>query len=401
MQLTGEKGKVGTVSNKCINRSIVACINERAFDFIGVVLTPWHARMAAASYLKLRSNGLVNSGILLIDRHSKDGYLISPDAFDSDLEVAYLGRNGDSFAAMIQALVCRLLLPLFQSKKDKGRMVYIANPSFPGSIFDSFAALKLDCRFSYILLDEGIGSYLSSDEDWAKQSIKDRGLHGIGASLRSLLSKYEQKKMPKLICELKDKQRFKKFYLFEDDGSINSANASFVKRCFELNCKKEDASRLALNKEYEGAVVYCSQFPLVESGSISLAAHLRAVEVAYRVSKQLEVPFVIKLHPRESDLSIYAEFDACIDSRRGVALEDILGSLNSPPLCISSLCSTAMITATAVFDCCGIGLSGLVPKEEFSASFLQFCEKMNAVFGSYYKRPLTIKEFCAFLQRCN
>ena len=403
MRLTEDEEQVNPVLPPFEHRrrSIVACIKSGDFDFIGVAITPWHARIAVASYLKLRSSRLVDTGILLIDRHNKDGYLITPETIAPGLKVTYLERGSDSVASMARAFICRMVLPSLQAKKKSGRLVYIANPSFPGSIFDSFAALTLDCRFSYILLDEGVGSYLSSAKDWAEQSIRDRGLHGPSAIMRSWLFIHEQRQIPKLIRELEENNRFEKYYLFKDDGSLNANNAEFVKKSFALNSKNAESSTHLINEKYKGSVVFCSQFPLVEAGSISLDAHLKAVKASYQVSKRLGVRLVIKTHPRENDITLYNGFDAYIDSRRGVALEDILGDLDMPPLCIASLCSTAMITAAAVFNCHGIGLNKLISDEDASDSFVIFCDRLSSLFGRYYKSPSSIDELYSFLEFSN
>ena len=401
MQLTGNEKQMSTgpLAVGVDRRSIVACIKSRRYDFVGVAITPWHARMAVASYLKLRSNHLVNSGILLIDRHNKDGYLVLPETNATGLRVAYLERGMDGWVSMIKAFVCRLAMPLLQSRKEHGRLVYIANPSFPGSIFDNIAALRFDCRLSYILLDEGVGSYLTTTEDWARQSIEDRGLHGFSAMVRTWLFGYEQRELPKLILKLEEDKRYEMFYLFERDGRLNKTNAVFVKNSFELNAKTVGISVRMNNSKYENAIVFCSQYPLVEAGSISLAAYRCAVEAAYRASRLLGVPLVIKLHPRESNLDIYDGFDSFIDSRRGIALEDILGDLDRPPLCIASLCSTAMITASAIFGCSGISLNALIPTDEVSDSFNQFCRRMDLLFGRYYKTPESIDHLCNLLRQ--
>lgn len=403
MQLKGNGGHTGAMSLgvRPNRRNIVACILSKKYDYVGVAITPWHARMAVASYLKLRADHLVNSGIILIDRHNKDGYLVLPEVSAPGLSVAYLERSAGGWVSMVQAFVCRLALPSLQSKKESGHLVYVANPSFPGSIFDSFSALKLDCRLSYILLDEGVGSYLSTSEDWAKQSIRDRGLHGLSALIRNWLFNYEQRKLPEFISELEEKKRYELFYLFESDGKLNNTNAAFVKQSFELNAKSASFLVGSCNDKYKNSVVFCSQYPLVEAGSISLSAHCCAVDAAYQVSKRLGAPLVIKLHPRESDLEIYDGLDAFIDSRRGVALEDILGYLDKPPLCIASLCSTAMITASAVFGCSGISLNALIPDAEASDSFGLFCRRMDSLFGDYYKTPESIDEFCLFIKRAH
>lgn len=402
MQLRGNRRhtSVASLGIESDRRGIVACIKSGAFDYVGVAITPWHMRVAVASYLKLRADHSVNSGIILIDRHNKDGYLASVEVSVPGLSVAYLDR-GDGWTSMIQAFVCRLALPFLQSKKDSGRLVYVANPSFPGSIFDSFSALKLDCRLSYILLDEGVGSYLTTTEDWAKQSIRDRGLHGLSALMRNWLFNYEQDELPKLVSELEEKKRYEKFYLFERDGTASTTNAAFVKQSFELNAKSASVLLSSHNDKYKNAVVFCSQYPLVEVGSISLVAHRCAIDAAYQVSRRLGVPMVIKLHPRESDFEIYNGFDAFIDSRHGVALEDILGDLNEPPLCIASLCSTAMITASAVFGCSGISLNALIPDGEASDGFALFCRSMDSLFGDYYKTPESVDEFCFFLKEAH
>lgn len=402
MQLRGNRQhtSVASLGIESDRRGIVACIKSGAFDYVGVAITPWHMRVAVASYLKLRADHSVNSGIILIDRHNKDGYLASVEVSVPGLSVAYLDR-GDGWTSMIQAFVCRLALPFLQSKKDSGRLVYVANPSFPGSIFDSFSALKLDCRLSYILLDEGVGSYLTTTEDWAKQSIRDRGLHGLSALMRNWLFNYEQDELPKLVSELEEKKRYEKFYLFERDGTASTTNAAFVKQSFELNAKSASVLLSSHNDKYKNAVVFCSQYPLVEVGSISLVAHRCAIDAAYQVSRRLGVPMVIKLHPRESDFEIYNGFDAFIDSRHGVALEDILGDLNEPPLCIASLCSTAMITASAVFGCSGISLNALIPDGEASDGFALFCRSMDSLFGDYYKTPESVDEFCFFLKEAH
>lgn len=72
---TSARGSLDSFSKQ----TIVECIKSGRYDYVSVALTPWHARMAVGSYLKLRAANLVDKGILLIDRHSKDGYLISPE----------------------------------------------------------------------------------------------------------------------------------------------------------------------------------------------------------------------------------------------------------------------------------------------------------------------------------
>lgn len=375
-------------------RDIVSCFGSGSYDYVAVALTPWHARMVVSCYLKLKSSGQVKSGVLLIDRHNKDGFLISPETvIASGLDVAYLGRSDSDFIAF----VCRVLLPSLQSRKTSGRVVYFANPSFPGSVFDNLAVFRLDCRISYILIDEGVGSYLSSVDDWIRRSIDDCGFRGGKAIVRRWLGCYEQRRLPAIVKKLKKDRRYNKFYLFRNDGEIDSDSAVWLQRYLKISAERRKPIFKSYNKCYEGAVVYCSQYPLVQSGSISLAAHLESVEAAFRVSKELEVPFVIKLHPRETDLSVYGKFEAEIDSRYGIALEEVLGSLDKPPLCVASLCSTVMISASALFDCRCIGLSNLVLGEGVSENFVQFCKRMKDVFGSYYFRPATIGEFCAYL----
>lgn len=371
-------------------------INEHIFkdaysdpdtSMVGFAMTPWHALGVAAASRYLDGLGVEGKRVAVIQPHSASGVSVTKDSFqDPRFHVVELPPMV-GVSNYLRAAFARIH---FFSKQghgtSTGNPLFVACASFPGSFIRD---LSIECKrpVHFLLLDEGIGSYLNSSKDWVRQSSSDLGLSSLLKFVRIGLGGIDASYFEKKKQALKDEDRFTRFMLLDEQLNIDPAIAICYRSVLDsLESQSYDNGNL-----YENAVVINTQ-PLREDGLIRDGIYERLVIKIDEALKLAGYKTVIKPHPREMLSGQYVNSGCVVDATHGVAQEYIFSQLSQKPLCILGFNSSSLHTAQALFDIPAISFLNLVPESMLTSKGLNSKERYYAAFSKAVHFPATLTE---------
>ena len=218
------------------------------------------------------------------------------------------------------------------------------NQGLPDAAFWK-VAFKFDLPVKCVLLEEGVGSYLSHESALRFFSIRDR-------------SKEAQSIIARIMCcamRIVDKINDRKvrntvqidlFSVFETevDGSLvlNQDFACWFKRALDKQTQSKEVKNVNFQ---ENVVVVGTNFK--ELGSSNLES--LTMNMVFAAIDRAGYNVLFRPHPR-SDLNTYSNHqEISIDYQDNVSFEALLQSSQSKPVAVVGLCSSSQMTASALW----------------------------------------------------
>ena len=327
--------------------------------FIGVVISSWHLQGVAALLAKMSDEKQQPKAAIIIQEHNRNGWLLSEsDVLEvlSEYEVTvYRVDRLIKLPSLITTALSRsifLLRNVRTSNLKHGGCLTLASSVFPGTITRGFTGRNMYRPVRYIVIDEGVGSYLNSQKDWARIAIRDKGMSFPVAAIRLLFERADSR-FTDTVKKLHIKNDlYDDFRLLTKDGSVNNDAARCYRKSFNLGIHQIPGRTF---NQYEDAIIIDSQ-PLDSSGFVNRGVEIIDLIIQTLISNGYKV--VLRRHPRDG--ASYCTASAEIDSLTSVTQETILALCPDKPKCIISFYSTALITAKLLFDIPAISLMGLV-----------------------------------------
>ena len=310
-----------------VERELYKAVTQKGYRYIALVSTRWRELGAGAVYLSKKE--IDGHGLVVIESHPTAGLLLDSNAVCTDLfDVISISSNKDSgiFQKVSKAFWAWRL-----SRVSVGSTVYIASSTAPGAFFNILSFLSRPGSFSYIQLDEGVGTYLCDDRGW--EQIRRRE---TGGSPR-IVERY--------ICmNLRNSLQLDRYLLFSDDGTPNWEVIEGYKRILQFHRSSEKNICFSSNE-----ILFCTG-PYQEEGLVSYEKYFILLSTIKQIIDSIGLKIVVKPHPREKDCSIYGRLGFKVLAEPNESIEAVLNNSSTSPMAIMGFTSTALVTSRLLFN---------------------------------------------------
>lgn len=335
---------------------------SQSIDYIGMAITPFHARGINAVTLKHN----FDRGLFIIKPHISDGYLLDKDdiygALFGDVQVYFWDEllNDDALSWInlnLSAILTAFRQKRFPEEYDK----FIISPLEPDiQLLPIARQIWKNSVPGFVTVDEGFGTYLRRRKLRKINRYERFDNFGLQSVFRQLMIET----MGRPFNLIKNRQlrayNVDQFNIFEKDNSHLSVNKNIA-----MWYKKSFQQQTHFDKKYDCIIV---TQPLSEQGHLENEDELMIIEA---IVNHLSADKVgIKPHPRERDgkyTTLSNKFDSVEILSKSKPVEDIY--LSSAPDRVIGFTSTSLLTATAIFDLPAYTVAPMlkefVPKEVF------------------------------------
>ncbi len=348
-------------------------LKDKKIDFVATVISHWHAiGLDAFLYDHFINNNKIQ-GIILIQPHSENGYIINEKDFAfrnfNDSNIYYIDENffyphrknnnlliksAEFFYQYFKPILNKVM---FYNKKYNN--IFLIYPWFPtiNLIKKIFLHNNLSKKYSphMIIIDEGIGTYISDEASkiviGSNISFKDKIKNLLDISLASFERKILSNNVP-----------IQTRFLFR--SSIKNSNN--LKRRFEVNNDIVNSYKRILKIRKKNlhikstnTIIFLSQ-PYSEYCLCSLEDELMIIESLVQFLVNNNFSIILKLHPREYE----GKYDRIIEKYniekipQDFPIEDIFSGFK--PICVIGTLSTGLINANLFFDLKSISIVDMI-----------------------------------------
>ncbi len=345
--------------------------NEGKIKFVCSIITAWHLIGLKSYLLKLKEeNNNTVEGIVFIEKHPVNGYLIKDDMLDFGWGVichCVYGSGTDS--------VLRELANYHSFESD----FHVITPCFPEIILCNKIMRHFSVKAKAIVLDEGVGSYDTSLLRWAKsvmidtKSLRD-SLHFVGRYFyQRFLKAYKRIKV-------------ENFMLFKDNSGELSVDEDVVRYYTKL---MNQSAGGAIEVEENRYILFFTN-PLEEEGNVIGDDLINIYNEIVSICEARGYSVLFRLHPRETLLDKYKDFK--IITSQASSSEDLLNRLEKKPAYVIGAHSTSLVTAKLFFDIQAITIGKIL----YNYSRTDYCkhliDKYNKNFSSVVYIPSSLEE---------
>ena len=368
-----------------IRDSIAEVLLKDDIDFVVCyVISPWHAiGVDVLASGIMQRNDQKPSGIIAIAAHTKDGFLVHEKDFVcpsfAKTRFFYLDIRGQLsgtsiFQRYIKLLRILLGIRAIKKSKDNRRILHIASIVHPNiDILQLFTNRRIADKYRpvFSLLDEGIGSYMSSDV-WKlifrmHANKRQQGISVFKRFLLPALVRVENVVDAMVLrpivmtcmygCKVRNLNEAARKYIptetlfvfHEVEGRLvpDKQIADYYREVIERR-----AARHGKIEKGQNLVMLLTQ-PFSEYNQVSAEAELGIVERVVDIAVDRGFEVVLKPHPRENPdkyLQLATKFGhmKVRISEHSVPAEELFPIMH--PVCVIGYTSTALPIASAVYN---------------------------------------------------
>lgn len=348
---------------RSLEHALADAIDERQYSFVALVTSKWHELGAEAYYYG--NCDCCRRGLILIAPHPTAGYLLDADDVNTDCFDVEVVRNSNKMEKLLLAV-----LSISKSHKD---VPFIASSTKPG-LFLNLLARYGKQPVKHIRIDEGVGTYLCTEKDWERIAYAETG-HRNGVALKAL-----KKRLGKQDC-----LESQEFLLFDKHGNVNNSVAQAYERALMT---KEPRG----HDEFEGNDVVICTGPYREYGIISNEAYFSILNAVRKCCSDLGLRVVVKPHPRELHLDTYEALGFSFVKDSKASFEELLAGAANPPQCVLGFSSTALVTASVIFNVPVVCIEYLLQNDGELDDHFASVKRYQDFFKQYVLFPRTIDE---------
>ena len=364
--------------------------NNPNIDFVAYVVTQWHVHSLEASVKKIESLiGRKLNGIVVIKSHPKTGYAVGPESFSSSYQNIYFFENDEGMFDILKSEILGLFYYI-SLKSDEKERFYIFRPTgFRYPIVASIDnVIGKNRSVSVVEIDEGTATYLNNKEDLLTETINEQS--SVKGKIKAYIKYFEGKLFS--AQKMKIKGRYLNTCLF-----LKNENGECIDNGDMALYYSESISNFANMKEY---VFECNEKYVIinpEMSSLIFISgedfHDEMIKKTINIFRNRGYQIYIKPHPRVKDIKKYEEFGAHLISNCEMSQEAILSKTINRPDYIVGFMSTALVTASALFDVRAISLSQIViDQNEFIPHSNDNAKKFIKIFNNQVICPTNFGE---------
>ncbi len=371
---------------KTINRKELLSIilQDSNINFIAYVITPWHAISLNAALLYYKSKGINLRGITLIYPHIETGlHLAENDFKDPNIDVYISSDWGGVYNSYYDQNKSRLFNK-WQKIKQSCRFYhhvlfgrwniynrpnfFVFAPVFP-MVGVGLDLQKMDKQIKYVALDEGVGTYLDNMEETLPRV----------RSIRCLKNYWRDTIVTNHILPVFHKMQ--NAYLFHKKNNmcyLNQVMAPFYRQVVAAHTTPG-----LLDIDLTNTIVICTSV-LYDN----VFRDKEDIRVWRDVCEQLHhsgFKLAMKPHPRDTFFASFVDSWNCKLLDAKLSMEEICEQTH--PLAIIGHHSTALVTASALWNIPTICVTELFDRTKVDFDFMRIADKYKETFGGMIRFP--------------
>lgn len=360
-------------------------------NFLAWAITPWHVHGVHAALEFFKRQGIKTTGYIYIQDHHETGKVVSKElinGLDDEIEVKdeaeYKGHQNN----IIQNTILIIKKLLTMKKAETEDTVYVVIPHRPK--YSLLGELK-NSRIIYVIVDEGIGTYIIPEKQWIKESCrvscKANGEGKIIYWLKLLQENYLWKWYDKI---LKKKGCYidLRFFVKNNVNQYvpNKLALDIYKSVMHIDAKSDE------EYTYNFSKYVILNPPLNAANNYSDEQDIQVIKKCVEICKDNGIEVIVKPHPRERNLERYGSMGCIIEKRINISQEEIVSSSKIKPICVIGFTSTTLITLKYLFDVNTISICGLLDADKLSDTEKNKIMLFNNAFSQLVERPCDYNE---------
>lgn len=355
------------------NKIIELLKNEK--NIIVTAITPWHANSIEAAFLGSLIKKPIHA-IVLCEHVGDNLRIIGQKHFpviDAYGDVSYYDHKVTEFKDWkeIKSYILLFLKILFKKKGKKNIYIFSTEDLASYWIMNILYNLN-DVHIINIVADEGLGTY-------QKHAINIRTI--ILKFIKIILSKKITVKYDTLFFKTHNKKIV-----------LNKSILSRYQNVFKANDIKNIKNDLK-DIEIETKYIILSLAPIIEMDEISQECLIKILKIIANITQKMNVKVVVKPHPRENKMNIFAEFGWKMIKAKNVSMEVLLANLANKPIALIGSFSTALVTGRLFWDIHAVSILNLADKMEDCSLNNNDIDGFIYIYKKYISFPRNIKEF--------
>lgn len=339
--------------------------------FVSAICTAWHLIGLKAYLLKMgEKNSKTVEGLVFIDKHPVNGYLIKDDMLNFEFNVICHCVYGGGTDNILKEL---------EKYQRLASELCVITAFFPEVILCDKIATRYSIKTRSIVIDEGVGSYDTSLVRWAKSVFIDtKKLHDAFY----FVGRQMYQKALQMIKGIK----VEKFMIFINDNGSLKENGKVVKYYKKL-MNLTDGEPIDIQ---EDKYILFFTNPLEEEENVSREDLVKVYSGIISLCSNLGYKVLFRLHPRETLTDKYIDFK--IVTANASSSEDLLNRLTKKPDFVIGAHSTSLVTAKLFYDIPAITIGKML----YPYSKTNFCrhliDKYNENFCEIVYTPASLKD---------
>lgn len=374
------------------NNELIEIIKkDKSINLIAIAKTPWHAISMQAALTKISAADNLNGYILFgADDYENPKPLINKASLKLPENGSYRMdyHSGEVYSgSKIKNLMNKVHDFLYFLHHKKGeKAFYVLHPmSVYSTLVPKIKKALPECKVISVITDEGLGSYMRSDLNWAAEALQITG--SKKEFMRTFISRplnrfYERKAFA--LSECID------FRLLKKDHGVYSENKSAVPYYKAALASSE------LNEQdykyYEKAVVISAQL-YHETNQIKNNADLKLYKAIIEKLKKADISVILKPHPRDKNTDRYKTLNCIVEKNNTAPQESIFECLKIKPRAIIGFTSTSLVTSKIFYGVRGISLNNLLLAEDIDSSLKNEFQSFKKAFSGVIEIPNSIDDF--------
>lgn len=365
--------------------------SQNNINFIAEAVTPWHVLGVEAAVYQMQRRGIHLKGYIICEAHPVTGLGINEKSFlnktSEELQIVTFNSKTTSrkIREKINKKINKYSYYLFGNQcEETAEILYWVKPLSPA--YDYLPIIDSKKRnVITVLIDEGLGTYLTSPVSWIKTIFREESkLKAVRSIVTILISnRYFFRKL-----QHRKQIQYNQLLIKNDGRWIPNQSAI---DCYKtiLNMRRCENDYL----EYRNAAII--NIGLTNSIYKNTADVYTLKEVCEELRKK-NISIILKPHPRDEETKRFDILGCTIERRKNIAQEVIFASLEERPLCVIGFDSTTLVSAKLLFDINTISLNKLCNQEELYDK--NRMKRFNNLFSNIVRIPRNKKELIDILE---
>ncbi len=333
---------------------------DNDIGFVATAITAWHLIGIKSYLLKLREeyNCKPIRGILFIDEHPKNGYLIKKETLNFPNGIVCECIYGAGTDTIISTL----------SKEKLNTEFIVISPCFADIILCKKIKDKFNVKPKAIIIDEGVGCYDISMLRWAKSVYIDT--HEVKAVIHFVIRQTVQNFIRRLY-----KIPVESFTLYTGKYGAMNENLSAI-NYYKEYMESQDGDVIPVQKEKYG-IIFTN--PLEEEGNLS-SDDLRIIySNIVSTVEGCGYSIYFRLHPRETLKDKYDGFD--ILNANSPSSENLVFRLEPRPSFVIGAHTTSLVTSKIFYNIPAFTIGEILKPYCKTKYCIDLIDKYNANFS--------------------
>lgn len=373
------------------------------YNFVGMVVTPWHAHALDAFILSCKNKGIMLKGVIIGTRHPISRRCIDREniLFCGD-DIAYI--EGDMESKSLIRKTCNMILSLLRinnkSFNSGEKIFYFVRPSYPDfNCVNILKKSKRKERIMFVSIDEGCGSYLSDDKKswtYAISSLyqNEKALKRVVMTrIISILSIFRSVARKMIVKSLTRRGMFERHEMLK-----KNYDGKYIKNEEVCNTLREVLHRYSIKENVINEKDFFSNCIIINTSPLENEQDMKIWDEVIPVLKRYGYPIVIKTHPREENAKKYEKYDCMIFDSHNQSQEVLISGIESLPRLVVSVNSSTLVNLKLLFGIPSVSLAKLSIGESSDKYYIESIKNYINTFEDMVYFPDSMIELSKFIQ---